>query len=64
MARPCYSSIANYAREGRPAIVFVPTRKHARMTALDLLTHAAADGTPFKFRQVSTHFCFVLLRLT
>lgn len=52
MARPCYSALGNYAKDGKPAIVFVPTRKHARMTALDLLTHAAADGAPYKFRQV------------
>ena len=51
MARPAYSAVSQHARDGKPAIVFVPTRKHARMTALDLLTQAAAEGTPFKFRQ-------------
>ena len=51
MLRPAYSAIGQHARDGQPAIVFVPTRKHARMAALDLLTHAAADGTPHKFRQ-------------
>lgn len=52
MLRPAYSAINHHARDGQPAIVFVPTRKHARMAALDLLTHAAADGAPYKFRQV------------
>ena len=51
MLRPAYSAIGQHARDGQPAIVFVPTRKHARMAALDLLTHAAAGGTPHKFRQ-------------
>lgn len=53
MARPTYSAVVNHARSGAPAIVFVPTRKHARMMALDLLTHAAADGDAFKFRQAA-----------
>jgi hypothetical protein len=44
MMRPCYSAILNHAAGGKPAIVFVPTRKHVRLTALDLLTSAAADG--------------------
>ena len=44
MARPAYSAVAAHARGGKPAILFVPTRKHARLTALDLLTYAAADG--------------------
>ena len=52
MLRPAYSAIGQHARDGQPAIVFVPTRKHAKMAALDLLTHAAADGAPHKFRQV------------
>ena len=51
MLRPAYSAINQHARDGKPAIVFVPTRKHARMAALDLLTHAAADGAPYRFRQ-------------
>jgi len=51
MARPAYSAVAGRARGGRPAILFVPTRKHARLTALDLLTYAAADGQPRRFLQ-------------
>ena len=55
MSRPCYSNIVMYAGEDKPAIVFVPTRKHARLTTLDLLMYAAADGRPSQFLQVS-HF--------
>ena len=53
MARPTYAAISNYVGDGKPAILFVPTRKHARMTALDMLTFAAADGKPQKFLQVA-----------
>ncbi|WIA19957.1 hypothetical protein OEZ85_005838 [Tetradesmus obliquus] len=50
MMRPCYSAILNHAAGGKPAIVFVPTRKHVRLTALDLLTSAASDGAQHRFR--------------
>ena len=44
MARPAYNAICNHAAGQKPALVFVPTRKHAKLAALDLLTFAAADG--------------------
>lgn len=53
MARPTYHAVSRTVAAGAPAIVFVPTRRHARLAALDLLTHAAADGDPTKFRQAS-----------
>ncbi|GIL50154.1 hypothetical protein Vafri_6292 [Volvox africanus] len=49
MSRPTYSAISTHAAGQKPALVFVPTRKHARLAALDLLTYAAADGEPLKF---------------
>jgi pre-mRNA-splicing helicase BRR2 len=52
MARPAYTAVSAQAREGKPTILFVPTRRQARLTALDLLTYAAADGQPKKFLQV------------
>ncbi|KAG9299631.1 hypothetical protein G9A89_020802 [Geosiphon pyriformis] len=48
MAKPVYVSITAYSLE-RPAIVFVPSRKQSRLTALDLLTFSAADGVPNRF---------------
>ncbi|CAD7700973.1 unnamed protein product, partial [Ostreobium quekettii] len=51
MSRPCYSNIIMYGGEDKPAIVYVPTRKHARLTTLDLLMYAAADGQPSQFLQ-------------
>ena len=52
MARPAYAAISNYTGESKPVILFTPTRKHARSTALDMLTFAAADGKPQRFLQV------------
>jgi hypothetical protein len=49
MMRPCYSAILTHAGADKPAIVFVPTRKHVRLTALDLLTSAAADGNQYRW---------------
>lgn len=51
MSRPVYAALNAHAGGGaKPALVFVPTRKHARLAALDLLTYAAADGDPARFR--------------
>ena len=64
MARPAYTAVTLHARAGEPALLFVPTRKHARLAALDLLTFAAADGQPKRFLQArgpplpSLLFCF------
>ncbi|XP_078443956.1 DExH-box ATP-dependent RNA helicase DExH12-like [Wolffia australiana] len=46
MTKPVFAAIVQHARNGKPALVFVPTRKHARLTAIDLVTYAAAasDG--------------------
>ncbi len=50
MARPAYAAIGRHAPDGAPAILFAPTRRHARAAALDLLSQAAADGAPLRFR--------------
>jgi len=55
MARPLFAAITAHAaprdggEEPRPAIVFVPSRKHAKLAALDLLTLASAEGAPQRF---------------
>ena len=46
------SAVVNYAKDGAPALLFVPTRWHCRHAALELLTFAAADGHPKRFLQV------------
>ena len=48
MAKPTYVAITNYSSD-RPAIVFVPSRRQCRLTAVDLLTFCAADGTTDRF---------------
>jgi hypothetical protein len=60
MARPTYAAITNYVGDGKPAILFVPTRKHARITAMDMLTFAAADGKSQRFLQVSPPLPFLV----
>jgi pre-mRNA-splicing helicase BRR2 len=43
MAKPVFQAIQKYAaHKQRPAIVFVPSRKQAKLTAIDLVTFSAA----------------------
>lgn len=51
MARPCYSALTNHAAD-KPTIVFVPSKRHARQTAVDLWAYASAEGKGDKFLQV------------
>ncbi|CAI7778033.1 unnamed protein product [Closterium sp. NIES-53] len=45
MTKPAYTAIMNHtARSSKPTLLFVPTRKHARLTALDLCAFAAGDA--------------------
>ena len=55
MARPCYSALTNHAGE-KPTIVFVPSKRHARQTAVDLWAYASAEGKGDKFLQVRPCF--------
>jgi pre-mRNA-splicing helicase BRR2 len=50
MTRPTYSALLRHAPNGKPALVFTPSRRHARLAALELMTAAAADGDPYRFR--------------
>lgn len=50
MARPVYNSCyATAAAAGKNAIVFVPSRRQAQLTAIDLVTFAAADDAARRF---------------
>ncbi|GFY86340.1 U5 small nuclear ribonucleoprotein helicase [Actinidia rufa] len=44
MTKPTYTAVVQHAKNGKPAIVFVPTRKHARLTAVDLMTYSSVDS--------------------
>jgi len=43
MAKPTYNAIIGHSAS-KPAIVFVPSRKQAQLTAIDIITYAAAAG--------------------
>ena len=51
--RPTYNAITAHSPQ-KPVIVFVPSRKQTRLTAIDLLTYAAADNTPDCFLHANT----------
>ncbi|XP_050210373.1 DExH-box ATP-dependent RNA helicase DExH12-like [Mercurialis annua] len=44
MTKPTYTAIVQHAKNGKPAIIFVPTRKHVRLTAVDLMTYSSTEG--------------------
>ncbi|KAL8656143.1 MAG: hypothetical protein Q9210_000469 [Variospora velana] len=48
MAKPTYSSVLQLSPD-KPAIIFVPSRKQARATALDLLAACIADDDEDRF---------------
>ncbi|XP_052757266.1 putative U5 small nuclear ribonucleoprotein 200 kDa helicase [Galleria mellonella] len=48
MTKPIYAALGRVAGS-RPAAVFVPSRRHARLLAADLLALAAAHGRPTRF---------------
>lgn len=55
MTKPTYTAIVQHAKNGKPAIVYVPTRKHVRLTAVDLMTYSNADSgenPPFLLRSL------------
>ncbi|KAI1287391.1 U5 small nuclear ribonucleoprotein helicase [Halotydeus destructor] len=48
MSKPVYQSIVQYS-PSKPVIVFVPTRRQTRVTAIDILTYADSDGQSSRF---------------
>ncbi|KAI8927207.1 Sec63 Brl domain-containing protein [Entophlyctis helioformis] len=52
MAKPTFHAISSLA-EGQPAIVFVPSRKQSRLTAVELLTFCQAEDKPKQFLHCS-----------
>ena len=51
MAKPTYHAICRHSPD-KPVIVFVPSRKQTRLTAIDILTFCAADVQPDRFLHV------------
>ncbi|XP_076308174.1 U5 small nuclear ribonucleoprotein l(3)72Ab isoform X1 [Tachypleus tridentatus] len=48
MSKPIYQAILRYSPR-KPVIVFVPSRKQTRLTAIDILTYCASEGQPSRF---------------
>lgn len=42
MAKPAYQAIVRHSPH-KPVVIFVPSRKQTRITAIDVLTYAAAE---------------------
>ena len=51
MAKPTYNAIVGHSPD-KPAIVFVPSRKQAQLTSIDLIAYAAASGEPDRFLRI------------
>lgn len=45
MAKPVYHAIMKHS-PSKPVVVFVPSRRQTRLTAIDILTFCAADVVP------------------
>ena len=54
MSKPVYNSVIKLSPD-KPVIVFVPSRKQAKLTAYDILSYAAADDAPERFLLMSKH---------
>lgn len=48
MSKPVYNAIVKYSPT-KPVIVFVSSRKQARLTAIDILTYCASEAQPNRF---------------
>ncbi|KAI2798347.1 hypothetical protein RDWZM_004692 [Blomia tropicalis] len=51
MSKPAYQTIMSRS-PNQSVIIFVPSRRQSRLTAIDMLTYAAADGKPSQFLKV------------
>jgi pre-mRNA-splicing helicase BRR2 len=52
MSKPAYLAINNHSPD-KPVIIFVPSRKQCRLTAVELLTHCAAENAQKRFLHCS-----------
>lgn len=48
MNKPCYAAIQTHSPT-KPVLVFVSSRRQTRLTAMDLISFAAADERPRQF---------------
>lgn len=52
MAKPTFTAIVAHSPE-KPTIIFVPSRKQCHLTAIDMITYAAASGSPNRFLHIA-----------
>jgi activating signal cointegrator complex subunit 3 len=48
MNKPCYAAIKDLS-PSKPTLIFVASRRQTRLTALDLISHAAGEENPKSF---------------
>lgn len=48
MVKPAYVATSRYAKD-KPVLIYVPSRKQTKLTAIDLLAYAAADHKATRF---------------
>jgi activating signal cointegrator complex subunit 3 len=48
MNKPCYAAIKEHSPH-KPTLIFVASRRQTRLTAMDLISYAAADENPRAF---------------
>lgn len=53
MTRPAYNAISAMP-SGKPAIIFVSSRKQAQLTAIDIISYLAVSSNPDKFLGIAT----------
>jgi activating signal cointegrator complex subunit 3 len=54
MNKPSYAAIQTHS-PSKPVLIFVASRRQTRLTALDLITYAAADGKPRVFLRMEDY---------
>ncbi|KAF5776704.1 putative RNA helicase [Helianthus annuus] len=59
MSKQTYTTIVRHANNKNPAIVFVPTRKHTRLTAVDLMTYSIAESN-YQGEKIDNKHLFLL----
>lgn len=60
MAKSVFNAIIGHSNE-KPAIVFVPSRKQTQLTAIDIITYAAASGNATRFLRSDSEKVLVAL---
>jgi len=60
MVKPVYQAINRHSAS-KPSIVFVPSRKQTRLTAIDIITYTLAEKQPARFLHASSEYLDVHL---